>query len=345
MGISRRSTMVDRWMPLYPEAYLRDTAHLSAEEHGAYLLLLMQAWLNDGVLPTEDSALRRIARMDEKPWKKSRKTIMSFFVLTVEGFHNIRVDFELNKAKENVAKKVSAGRASGEARRAGKERYEMMQTVDTFVEHEIISGGDKGEHLFNTCSTPVPVLLTKNTEKHEHNTNPYTYIHGAPVGPPILQPEAVASLTPAGAVVCEDHGGKTKAITKKKAAPDSAETWEAYAKAYTARYGTPPVRNARVNSQMASFIRCVGTEEAPIIAAWFLRHRGQWYNTQMHSVACLAKDAEKLSTECRTGHMQTATKAREADRLAEQGAVWEKLLAEADNADSSTIQPGKTGEK
>src|SRR3546814_6166025 len=46
-------------IPLFPDAYHRDTTHLTTEEHGAYLLLLMAAW------GTEDCSLPNDERSEE----------------------------------------------------------------------------------------------------------------------------------------------------------------------------------------------------------------------------------------------------------------------------------------
>jgi len=66
------------WMPFYIADYLADTAHLSAAEHGAYMLLIMHYWQKGG-LPDDDAQLARIARMSPEEWSKARSIIQAFF--------------------------------------------------------------------------------------------------------------------------------------------------------------------------------------------------------------------------------------------------------------------------
>lgn len=59
--------------------YLSDTAHLSAEEHGALLLLTLAAWPSAGVLPVDPSRLARIARIESAKWEMVWEAIAEFF--------------------------------------------------------------------------------------------------------------------------------------------------------------------------------------------------------------------------------------------------------------------------
>ena len=67
-------------MPFWTDAYLGDTQHLTAEEHGVYLLLLIQAWRsNDCSLADDDDMLSRFAKISPGRWKKLKPIIMAFW--------------------------------------------------------------------------------------------------------------------------------------------------------------------------------------------------------------------------------------------------------------------------
>ena len=57
----------------------------------------------------------------------------------------------------------------------------------------------------------------------------------------------------------------------------SGEIWLSYSEAYERRYGAKPVRNATVNACLCKFVDRVGAEEAPDIAAWYLRSENHLY--------------------------------------------------------------------
>lgn len=69
-------------LPLWTDAYLGDTTHLTTIEHGAYLLLLMTAWRTRGcALPDDDRLLARYARLSAQQWKRMRPIIAAFFIV------------------------------------------------------------------------------------------------------------------------------------------------------------------------------------------------------------------------------------------------------------------------
>jgi hypothetical protein len=55
-------------MPLHIADYLADTGHLTATEHGAYMLLIMHYWQN-GHLPENEKLIARVGRMTPDQWE------------------------------------------------------------------------------------------------------------------------------------------------------------------------------------------------------------------------------------------------------------------------------------
>lgn len=125
------STDVDTWMPFYVADYLRDTRHLSATEHGAYMLLIMQAWTQGGILPLDPVRLARIAGLSREEWSDMGEMVMEFFVRTDDGYRHNRVDRELARAKGMVEQRKAAGKASAAARAARRDGNDRSTTVGT----------------------------------------------------------------------------------------------------------------------------------------------------------------------------------------------------------------------
>lgn len=87
-------------MPLFGDAYLADTRHLSLEEHGAYLQLMMIAWRSsDCALPDDDTRLARMLGITAGRWAKLKGTVMAFWTLTDKGWtHSGRANQERTRA-------------------------------------------------------------------------------------------------------------------------------------------------------------------------------------------------------------------------------------------------------
>lgn len=101
-------------MPLFTDAYLADTRHLNAAQHGAYLLMLMTAWrMPDCCLPKDDEFLARICGMDKRTWKANKDVILSFWEETSEAkLFQKRLKDERNYVEDKRNKNVAAGKAS-----------------------------------------------------------------------------------------------------------------------------------------------------------------------------------------------------------------------------------------
>jgi len=97
---------VDSWMPLYIGDFLADTTHLSAEEVGAYMLLLMNHW-RVGYVPSNGQRLAKICRVSKVRWDRAvGPALLPFFDIAGDKMTQKRLVLEREKAL-----KTSASRA------------------------------------------------------------------------------------------------------------------------------------------------------------------------------------------------------------------------------------------
>lgn len=106
---------------------------------------------------------------------------------------------------------------------------------------------------------------------------------------------------------------------------ESSQVWEAYAEAYERRYRVAPVRSARVNANISTLIGEVGIDDAPAVAAFYVLHNKAFYLSQTHSTKWLAADAAGLRTQWANGRTVMAKDAHEADRVAADGGMWNRV--------------------
>lgn len=100
--------------PLWTDAYLGDTTHLTTIEHGAYLLLLFAAWRSPTYdLPDDDRLLARFCRMTPGQWARIRDTIMAYWKMNEQGrWFNGRLLDERDAVRRKIAQRSDAGKAS-----------------------------------------------------------------------------------------------------------------------------------------------------------------------------------------------------------------------------------------
>ena len=107
------------YMQLYIADYLADTMHLSAEEHGAYLLLMFNYWQTGKPIPK--NRLAKIARLTNELWADVEPSLQEFFCDNGEEWVHLRIEEDLASVREKLTKKSAAGKASVQARRSRKE--------------------------------------------------------------------------------------------------------------------------------------------------------------------------------------------------------------------------------
>lgn len=98
-------------MPLFVDAYRTDTTHLTVEEHGAYLLLMMEAWRRPTcALPDDDKLICRMLGITPARWAKLKPTVMGFWDYDGRSKHWVqkRMRKERDYVEKNRAKKRDA---------------------------------------------------------------------------------------------------------------------------------------------------------------------------------------------------------------------------------------------
>jgi uncharacterized protein YdaU (DUF1376 family) len=142
--------------------YLRDTAHLSMIEDGAYRRLLDLYYTREAALPVSIKDCCRLVRAHRTDEAEAVKTILAeFFTLTDDGHHHKRCDEEIAR----MIDKREQARSNANARWNGK-RQPCGANADALRTH---SEG-------NALQSPV-------TNNHKEGAS-------APVLPPDLDPKA-----------------------------------------------------------------------------------------------------------------------------------------------------------
>lgn len=145
----------DAWMPLWIGDYLKDTSRLSLAEHGAYLKLLMDAWVN-GPPADDDRELCRILGCQPAEWRKIRQKIAGFFTISGGFWRHKRLEAEKAGAEER------SGRAATKARLAAKARWDRE------------TGGEKGaQSPPETMPQAMPQAMLEDV--HMQCPSPVTY--------------------------------------------------------------------------------------------------------------------------------------------------------------------------
>ncbi|EGR7634325.1 DUF1376 domain-containing protein, partial [Salmonella enterica] len=135
------------YMQLYIADYLADTMHLSAEEHGAYLLLMFNYWQTGRAIPK--NRLAKIARISSERWGAVEESLREFFIDNGTEWTHERIENDLAAVRDVLAKKSAAGKASVQSRRNRKKT-------------QAASGS-------NTCSTGVGSVFKQEANKKGTN--------------------------------------------------------------------------------------------------------------------------------------------------------------------------------
>jgi uncharacterized protein YdaU (DUF1376 family) len=102
-------------MPLFIGDYLAGTSRLTTELHGAYMLLIMDYWMN-GPLPDNDQILASITKLTPDAWSVARPILRSFFSVVDGKWNHKRIEEELVSAMNKKRSKAESGSKGGRSK-------------------------------------------------------------------------------------------------------------------------------------------------------------------------------------------------------------------------------------
>ena len=159
------STKQDIWMPLYIADYLADTTRLNTEQHGAYLLLIMDYWRN-GAPPNDDDVLANITRLSVQQWRKHKAILLKLFVINDGVLTHKRIEDELLKASDNAEKYAERAKKAA-AKRWGKESSSNATSIPSSNPKEEL------EDMLADATSPSPSPTYESSDSEcKSNTVP-----------------------------------------------------------------------------------------------------------------------------------------------------------------------------
>jgi len=146
------------FMQLYVADFLADTQHLTTEETGAYLLILMTMWRAGGNLPHDLKVLSRTARLSGRSWSNAWKRLGPLFVITEGHVTQKRLAKEFEKAVQKNALRVSSG-ARGGAAKALKSKEPPPSNASLLPEHLLQTSDIRKKKPVSSPSQPLQASL------------------------------------------------------------------------------------------------------------------------------------------------------------------------------------------
>lgn len=118
--------VADAWFPFNVGDYLSNTLHLTARQHGGYILLICAAFKARGALPGSDVALASIAKLSPREWREDGDTLKAFLTRQGDEWVHERVLFEWNEAQSRTEAKSAAGKMGAAKRWQGRAKGKSM---------------------------------------------------------------------------------------------------------------------------------------------------------------------------------------------------------------------------
>jgi uncharacterized protein YdaU (DUF1376 family) len=281
--MSKPSKKVDVWMPFYIGDYLRDTTHLTTEQHGAYFLLILNYWNRGKPLPDDDAHLSRVAGLTVDAWKVHRPTLVEFFDVRENSWFHGRIEEELTKAIKRAEDKSEAGKKGAAVRygRANSSAIAELVTDASRSHSSAIAGASQKESQTHAPSQSSSSSSSSSSSHSNASPQEITKDTRGSGEPPCGLYEAISF----GA----EHGIKEEVVqawvfvsaknnwqTVKNGTSRSISNWKQALKAFAKSYQPPPTRDPRLLKAIFEYSDKEGFDDQRT-AEWIeFNQRGGW---------------------------------------------------------------------
>ena len=157
----------DTWMPLYIGDYLADTSRLTTEQHGAYLLLLMDYWRNGPPLDDEEE-LASITKLPVPQWRKHAPKLRQFFTPQDGRLVQKRADQERSRAAGVNGKRAASGKAGAAARWGPRDGKPDAEPIANAMANGMANGMANAPLGQWQNDAPSPSPSHRDSEEYSH---------------------------------------------------------------------------------------------------------------------------------------------------------------------------------
>lgn len=147
-------------LPISISAYITDTQHLSLEQHGAYLLILMALRRGGGWIADDDAKIARVCKVTVARWRRIAPDLRALLISETGRLSQKRVLKDVKIALEISEKNRASGKAGGIAK--------SLKTKDPTLATATVSLGDRQTGKKDDL---LPLLTTQDSKSERKKEN------------------------------------------------------------------------------------------------------------------------------------------------------------------------------
>ena len=129
------------YIQLYIADFQADTAHLTLEQKGAYLELIMNYWQTEKPLNNSDKRIASVLKISKRRFQTMEKILSEFFTIKDDIWTHQRIEYDLEKVLIK-SKKASFAATEGARKRSNERLANARRTpaieIETKIEIETI---------------------------------------------------------------------------------------------------------------------------------------------------------------------------------------------------------------